>query len=101
MKKIEDVYQDVSKEELINSGYNWGTEDGEFEEDLENEERVLSSLGYTVEGWVVVKDGIDIPEIKGEPGSYLLKLNNGNNYGMVMDEVIVVNKEKLLKIINR
>lgn len=102
MKKINDIYEECSVEELVNSGYNWGTEEGEFEADLAEEEAVLSDLDWEISGWVKVKEGKEIPEIDGEMAGYLLKLDNGEYYGMVMDgEPIVISAEDLEEIINQ
>lgn len=102
MKTINDVYEQCTKEDLVNSPYNWGTEEGEFEADLAREEAELSELDWEVSGWVKVKEGQQIPVVEGEMAGYLLKLENGEYYGMVTEEgPVVVTAEKLENLINR
>lgn len=101
MKKISDVYEECSIEDLVNSGYNWGTRKGEFEAALKKEADMLAGLDWEVNGWVKVKDGEDIPVIRGEDAGYLLKLDNGDFYGLVVGEPDVISAEELEEIVNR
>ena len=106
-KTIEDVYEDTTIEELANSDFNWGTEDGEFENDLRREEELLRDLDWEISGWVKVRNELgDIPVIEGEEAGYLVKLDNGSHFGFVVDNgggssaPIVVSAEELEQIIN-
>lgn len=101
MKKISDVYEECSIEDLVNSGYNWETKKGEFEKALKKEADMLANLDWKVNGWVKVKDGKDIPVIRGEDAGYLLKLEDGDAYGLVIGEPDVIYAEELEEIVNR